>query len=107
MDALTFLEKTVDRLRGFGGHYAEIARRSGISYSSLVKLAQGYADNPTIESLQRVIEALNAFEGVEQGAGEGLAAQEDPALDPDPVMEQGGEPSGDLDAGRSVPLETA
>ncbi|MEN5271869.1 hypothetical protein [Stenotrophomonas lactitubi] len=105
MDALTFLEKTVDRLRGFGGHYAEIARRSGISYSSLVKLAQGHADNPTIESLQRVIEALNAFEGVEPGGEHDPAVQADPVMDP--VMELCAEPSGDMDADRIVPLETA
>lgn len=101
MDALTFLEKTVERLRAFGGHYAEIARRSGISYSSLVKLAQGHADNPTIESLQRVIEALDAFEGVER---EGDA---DPVAQADPDRDLAPEQSSDMDAGRIVPLETA
>lgn len=64
MDAQTLLDKTVERLRQHKGQYAEIARQSGLSYSSLVQVAQGVADNPTIASLQQVIEALDKFEGV-------------------------------------------
>ena len=108
MDADTLLHQTVVRLRAHEGKYAEIARQNpDIGYSWLTKLAHGQITNPTIASLQQLIEALNAFEGVERGVGDGLAAQEDPALGPDPVMEQGGEPSGDVDAGRIVPLEVA
>ncbi len=99
MDALTFLEKTVERLRGFGGHYAEIARRSGISYSSLVKLAQGHADNPTIETLQRVIEALDAFEGKPQ------ACAADPSVSPANQAGEGAEV--DPDSNRIIPVEAA
>ena len=64
MDAIALHEKTVGRLRGHEGKYAEISRRSGLSYSTLVKLAQGHMDNPTVGTLQQVIEALDDFEGV-------------------------------------------
>lgn len=80
MDAQTLLEQTRDRLLRHEGKYAEIARRDpALSYSTLVKLAQGHADNPTVATLQRVIEALDGFEGVSpdpdaapvEAAGEG------------------------------------
>lgn len=67
------LEKTVERLRQHKGQYAEIARQTGISYSSLVQLAQGVADNPTVGSLQLVIEALDKYEGVDPAATEAVA----------------------------------
>lgn len=58
---------------------AELARHSGISYSTLTKLAQGHADNPTVNSLQAVIQALDAFDGgepaVSAATGEEAAAQ--------------------------------
>lgn len=65
MDAQTLLEETRDRLRKLEGRYAELSRVSGLSYSSLTKLAQGHADNPTISSLQLVIEALDTFEATQ------------------------------------------
>lgn len=64
IDAQTLFDRTVERLRKHEGQYAEIARLHNLSYSSLVKLAQGHADNPTVSSLQQVIKALDAFEGV-------------------------------------------
>ena len=67
--------------------------------------AGGQITNPTIASLQQLIEALNAFEGLERGGLAEVAAQADPVMDP--VMELRAEPSGDVDAGRIVPLETA
>lgn len=66
IDAQTLLEATKGRLLKHKGRYAEICRETGISYSSLVQLAQGHADNPTVNSLQRVIEALDQFEGIER-----------------------------------------
>lgn len=72
MDANTLFENTVARLQKHEGNYAEIARISGLSYSQLTKLAQGHAGNPTIASLQKVIEALDAYEGV------AVAAEPDP-----------------------------
>lgn len=69
IDAQTLFKLTVARLRKHEGSYAEIARQSGLSYSSLTKLAQGHAPNPTVENLQAVIEALDAFEGVAKEAG--------------------------------------
>jgi len=65
MDAQTLLEKTQERLRRHEGSYAEIARANpAISYSWLTKVAHGQITNPTITSLQQLIEALDAFEGV-------------------------------------------
>lgn len=64
MDAAELLSTTIARLRKHEGNYAEISRQTGFSYSQLVKIAQGHADNPTITTLQTLIEALDAFEGV-------------------------------------------
>lgn len=76
MDAQTLLANTRARLRRHEGSYIEIARANpGISYSWLTKVAHGQATNPTVESLQQLIEALDAFEGarapVEPVAAEG------------------------------------
>jgi transcriptional regulator with XRE-family HTH domain len=62
MDATTLLETTKARLIGHKSRYAEISRTTGISYSTLTKLAQGHSDNPTVSNLQAVIEALDEFE---------------------------------------------
>lgn len=68
MDAQTLLANTRARLRRHEGSYVEIARANpGISYSWLTKLAHGQATNPTIESLQQLIEALDAFEARQAG----------------------------------------
>lgn len=88
MDAISLFENTRVRLRQHEGQYAEIARQSGVSYSQLTKLAQGHAPNPTVETLQKVIEALDHYEGVER---------------PDPL--EVGEP--DPDAERIQPVEGA
>lgn len=106
MDADTLLHQTVVRLRAHEGKYAEIARQNpDIGYSWLTKLAHGQITNPTVASLQQLIEALNAFEGVERGDQDEVAAQVDTVMDP--VMELRAEPSGDVDAGRIVPVEAA
>lgn len=66
MDAQTLLEQTRDRLRTHEGSYAEIARQSAtFSYSWLSKVAQGKIDNPTVTSLQQLIDALDAFEAAQ------------------------------------------
>lgn len=92
MDAETLLNNTCARLRRHEGSYAEISRRSpGLGYSWLTKLAHGQIKNPTVGSLQLLIKALDAFEGV-------TAA---PAPAPADPGEQ------DPDASRIVPLETA
>lgn len=102
MDADTLLHQTVVRLRAHEGKYAEIARQSpDIGYSWLTKLAHGQITNPTIGSLQQLIEALDAFEGVEREGDEDPVAQANPDRDLAP------EQSSDMDAGRIVPLETA
>lgn len=63
MDADTLLQNTCDRLRRHEGQYAEISRQfPEIGYSWLTKLAHGQITNPTVSSLQQLIEALDAFE---------------------------------------------
>ncbi|HEY1034595.1 MAG TPA: helix-turn-helix transcriptional regulator [Pseudoxanthomonas sp.] len=74
MDAISLFEKTRERLRKHEGQYAELARQSGLSYSQLTKLAQGHAPNPTVETLQKVIDALDAFEGVEKAEADQVGA---------------------------------
>lgn len=69
MDASTLCETTRSRLQKHEGSYAQIARDSGLSYSSLTKFAQGHIDNPTVDSLQQFIDALNAFEAKQGGQG--------------------------------------
>lgn len=93
MDASTLLNDTRSRLRRHEGRYAEISRRfPEIGYSWLSKVAHGQITNPTISSLQQLIEALDQFEGV------GPAANQEPAT---PL------PAVDPDQGRIVPVEGA
>lgn len=67
MDAQTLLEETRTRLKKHEGQYAEIARRTdGLSYSWLTKFAHGQADNPTVANLQKLIAALDHFEGLDR-----------------------------------------
>lgn len=76
MDAQTLVEETRTRLKKHEGQYAEIARRTPkLSYSSLTKFAHGQADNPTVAFLQKIIQALDAFEGIQSPAGETTAPQ--------------------------------
>lgn len=66
MDAQTLLQITRDRLRKHEGQYAEIARQSpGLSYSWLTKFAHREDSNPTTTNLQQLIEALDAYEGIQ------------------------------------------
>ncbi len=88
MDAETLLKNTVARLQKHEGSYAEIARISGLSYSQLTKVAQGHADNPTVATLQKVIEALDAFEGIAPVTADPVGVDADP------------------DAGRIEPMES-
>lgn len=65
MSAQILLENVIARLQRHEGNYAEIARRhTAISYSWLTKLAHGQISNPTIQSLQQLIDALDEFEGL-------------------------------------------
>jgi hypothetical protein len=68
------------RLRQHEGRYAEICRSHRISYSWLTKFAHGAAENPRVESLQRLHAALAAYEpppGAEADIG-------NPTTPPDP-----------------------
>lgn len=51
---------TRERLGGYKGSWPEIAVAGGVSYSWLQKFACGRIKNPTIDSLQGVINALNS-----------------------------------------------
>jgi len=63
MDAQTLSDQTRVRLQAYEGRYAEIARRfPDLSQSWLSKFANGHKDNPTVGSLQSLIEALNALD---------------------------------------------
>ena len=69
MDAQTLLINTRGRLRRHEGRYAEIARRfPAIGYSWLTKLAHGQIENPTVTSLQQLIDALNTVEAEDAAA---------------------------------------
>lgn len=119
VDAQTLFESTIARLRRHEGRYAEISRQTNFSYSTLVKLAQGHAPNPTVARLQDLIDALDLFEGVPKprridtpeaaavALGVPLAAT--PA-GPDPASEpSAGQPAADVeqdpDASRIGPAE--
>ncbi|MDR1076099.1 MAG: hypothetical protein LBL59_07365 [Xanthomonadaceae bacterium] len=63
MTAEHLLQMTIQRLHAHEGQYAEIVRKAPeISYSWLTKLANGQIKNPTVSSLQQLIDALDAFE---------------------------------------------
>lgn len=65
MDARTLLQQTRTRLRRHRGKYSEIARANPtLSLSWVSQVARGKIENPTVDSLQQLIEALNDFEGV-------------------------------------------
>ena len=101
MDADTLLQKTVGRLRAHEGQYAEIARQNEhISYSWLTKLAHGQITNPTVSSLQQLIDALDQHEGVVRVAPAAAAAAVTATVDVTPEQE-------DPDQRRIVPLEEA
>jgi len=100
MDADTLLQQTVDRLRRHEGKYAEISRQCPeIGYSWLTKVAHGQIKNPTVSSLQQLIEALDTFEGKPQAC---VAEQ------PVPPADQAGEGADvDPDSDRIIPVEAA
>lgn len=51
------------RLVGYAGRYTEIAQRNPeLSLSWLSKFANGKTDNPTVGTLQNLIDALNALD---------------------------------------------
>jgi hypothetical protein len=84
MDADTLLRNTVERLLRHKGSYAEIARQNEqIGHSWLTKLAQGQITNPTVQSLQQLIEALNAFEGIPPVPSPAPTPTAPAAVDPD------------------------
>jgi len=38
----------------------ELAKKAGITYSTLIKLESGANDNPTIKTIKKISDALNA-----------------------------------------------
>jgi transcriptional regulator with XRE-family HTH domain len=79
--AMDICERTRARLKKHTGHFPEICRLGGLSYSSVTKFAHGQADNPTIETLMNINEALNLFE-------RGSAQAKAPAAERDPDAER-------------------
>ncbi len=71
-----------------------------ISYSWLTKLAHGQITNPTVSSLQQLIDALDQHEGVVRVAPAAAAAAVTATVDVTPEQE-------DPDQRRIVPLEEA
>lgn len=72
MDAQTLFDETRTRLRRHEGRYAEIVRtHPTLSYSWLTKLAHGQIENPTITSLQQLIDVLDEIEADPRAAREG------------------------------------
>lgn len=69
MDASTLLSDLRARLKSHEGSYPQIIELGqGLTYTWLTKFAQGTAGNPTVASLQRLSEALDAFEAVAEPA---------------------------------------
>jgi transcriptional regulator with XRE-family HTH domain len=52
------------------GRWTEVARRSGVPYDTLTKIAQGKVTNPRIETVQRLVDYFN------RPSAEGLACTE-------------------------------
>lgn len=71
-------ERTRTRLRKHTGHFQEICRLGELSYSSVTKFAHGQTENPTMDTLVKLNEALNLFE---RGRAESKAATDE--RDPD------------------------
>lgn len=109
MDARTLLKETRTRLRRHRGKYSELARANpDLSLSWVSQVARGKIDNPTVDSLQQLIEALDDFEGkpkpVRIDTPEAVAAVLPAARAEDqPPAEQGAEE--DPDASRYGPAE--
>lgn len=68
MDPSTLKEALRARLKKHEGHYPEISQlHAGLTYSWVCKFAHERANNPTVDNLQALKEALDAFEGAPQG----------------------------------------
>lgn len=62
MSAQELSDTTRCRLQAYEGRYTEIASRSELSLSWLSKFANGHKDNPTVGSLQSLIDVLDALD---------------------------------------------
>lgn len=50
------------RLQGHRGHYREIASFPGLTYGWVYKFANGALQNPTVDKMEALVNALNEIE---------------------------------------------
>jgi predicted transcriptional regulator len=53
---ISFVQRNLKSTRG---QWAEVARKSGVPYYTLTKIAQGKVNNPRVETVQRLIDYFN------------------------------------------------
>lgn len=53
------LKKGIESHRG---HWPEIARRAGVSYSTITHIMQNSNDNPGLDTIQAILNVLDAIE---------------------------------------------
>ena len=68
MNGRALADQTRARLNLHKGKFRRIASEFGISYHYLTKFAQGQRDNPTVDTIDRLNQALDEFERGKQAA---------------------------------------
>ncbi len=51
------------RLQAHKGSWRQLAERSGVPYFTMTKIARGTITNPTIDTLNKLLSALDEIEG--------------------------------------------
>lgn len=64
MQEITSLDDVVDRLQAHKGRWLEVAKETGVPYSTLAKIAQGKRKNPTLANFQALARWAAANEPV-------------------------------------------
>jgi transcriptional regulator with XRE-family HTH domain len=62
MDVIGDIDRLRERVRAQRGHYAELARASGMSVSWLSKFGRGRYASPGVVTVQRLAVALDSLE---------------------------------------------
>jgi transcriptional regulator with XRE-family HTH domain len=58
MDTKTLLDSVLAGLQAHKGKWPDLAREAGVDYSWLTKLAQGRINDPGIQKIQRLADAM-------------------------------------------------
>jgi transcriptional regulator with XRE-family HTH domain len=58
MDTKTLLDSVLAGLQAHKGRWPDLAERAGVDYSWLTKLAQGRINDPGIQKIQRLADAM-------------------------------------------------